>query len=364
MIGTAALVIAGVIAGVALTCRLRSLPPIEAPDAVLVAATSVVIPARNEATTLPRLLRSLADQRLAPLEVLVVDDDSADGTAEVARAGGARVITVDGPPAGWTGKTWACHRGITEAVGDRIVLLDADTWLGPDALARLVHAHAVLVPDGLLSVAPRHVTERAHEQLSAACNVVTVMGSGAGRPGADERSMLAFGPCLVVGRAALTAVGGFAAVRHDPVEDIALAQAFHRADRPVRTLAGGRDVQYRMYPDGLRSLVEGWTKNLSSGARRAPLVARAGTVIWVSGTLGAAMAPLTSPPASAAALYVAGALSFGSVLRRIGSFRWWSVAAYPVPLLAFVGLFVHSAVVRTGRGRVTWRGRQIEVRTG
>ena len=246
---------------------------------------SVVIPARDEEHSLPRLLQSLATQSRTVDEVIVVDDESSDGTADSARRAGATVVSTEGPPEGWTGKTWACERGRQQATGELLVFLDADTWLAADALDRIDETHARQAAAGLLSIQPFHVTKRTHEQLSAGCNVVAVLASGIGlRP--HSNTTVAFGPCLAVTSEALANVGGFASVRRDVVEDIALANRFRARRLPVRAVLGRGAVSFRMYPTGLRSLVEGWTKNLAVGSSRAPLVSTVGAVMWVTGARG------------------------------------------------------------------------------
>jgi 4,4'-diaponeurosporenoate glycosyltransferase len=318
--------LAGLTAGTALLWRLPSLPEGEASGRV-----SVVVPARDEAVRIRPLLESLAAQTLAPHEVIVVDDGSSDGTAEVAAASGARVVRIDGPPVGWRGKPWACDLGVRAATGDVLVLLDADVRLGPDALARLVAEHR-RDEDALVSVQPFHVTHAAHEQLSAVCNVVSAMAS--------RGSTVAFGPCLVTSTAALARAGGFESVRGEVVEDAALAVRYGR----VRLHFGGDVVRFRMYEEGVGQLVHGWAKNLAGGARRTAALPTAGAVLWVCGAL-AAIPSL---------FYVAYAAQLAWALRRLGRFRWWAWVAYPMPLAAFVALFAGSLVARR---RVRWRGR-------
>jgi 4,4'-diaponeurosporenoate glycosyltransferase len=138
-----------------------------------------------------------------------------------------------------------------------LVFLDADVRLDrPDALARLAETHQHL--GGLLSVQPLHVTGRAVEGFSMAANVVALAGSGAFTPRPNIPS-LAFGPCLVCYRRQYLAVGGHAAVRGAVAEDAALAGRFRQA-RLLVTLRAGRDVvSFRMYPRGVRPLIEGCT---------------------------------------------------------------------------------------------------------
>jgi 4,4'-diaponeurosporenoate glycosyltransferase len=354
----AALVAVGWLAGTVLLWRVRT--PTERRDPAGTGSISVVIPARDEERNLPRLLASLRAQRAAPLEVIVVDDSSTDDTAAVARAAGATVLTAPVPDEGWLGKPWACHVGAQRATGDRLVFLDADTWLAPDALERLGAAHHHLVPTGLLSVQPFHEVRRPYEQMSALANVVPLLASGTCAP-RPRLASVAFGPCLVTRATDLHAVGGFAAARRDTLEDVALARAYRAAGRPVRCLGGGATVRFRMYPDGWRSLVAGWTKNLAGGAARTPLVPTLGAVAWVCALVIVALAGVTQPgwPAGVAWVAVAGQLWW--MLRRVGSFSLWTAVLFPLPLLGFILLFASSVGARAVRRQVTWRGRTIRL---
>lgn len=100
---------------------------------------SIIIPARNEAHNLPKLLTSLQNQTINPLEIIVVDDHSEDQTAVIARELNAKVVQSGGHENGWFGKSAACWTGAQAAQGDWFLFLDADIIL-PDAksLARIV----------------------------------------------------------------------------------------------------------------------------------------------------------------------------------------------------------------------------------
>lgn len=346
---TSVLIGAGLLAGTWLLAVVRRPGPAGESGQV-----SVVMPARDEEGNLPALLASLARLDPPPGEVIVVDDGSTDGTAAVARSAGATVVEATPPPPGWLGKPWACHLGAGTATGEHLLFLDADTRLAPDALARLVPE----VPaGGLLSVQPFHQVERPHEQLSAVPNVVAMMGSAAFTPLATTSAQAAFGPCLLAGAAAFRAVGGHEAVKGEVIEDVRLAQVFRRAGRPVRALAGGATVRFRMYPDGPAQLVEGWTKNLARGAGGVGVPAALGATAWVAACAAVAAGVVTGslPPAA----YLVVALQWWWLLRRIGSFRWWAWALWPVPLAAFVAIFLRSAALTLARRPVRWRGRRV-----
>ena len=231
---------------------------------------SVIIPARDEAARLPSLLAALAAAEPRPDEVIVVDDGSTDATGAVAAAHGATVVTADALAPGWTGKAAACWQGAATATGEILVFLDADTEPRPHAVAA-VAAEAART-GGLVSVQPWHRVERPYEQASAMANLVSVLGAGTGGPRRRSwwRAPMAFGPCLALPARVYARIGGHAAVATSVADDVALAERADRAGVGVTALLGEDVIAYRMYPDGWRSLVQGWTKNLATGAAGRP----------------------------------------------------------------------------------------------
>ena len=338
------------------------------------ASVSVVIPARNEEATLPALLESLRQLAVEVRQVVVVDDDSRDATASVARRGGADVVPAGVPEPGWTGKAWACHVGARATGGDLLLFLDADTVLAPDALAGLLESHER--HGGLISVQPFHHVVRPYEQLSAYFNAVSLMASAAFTQ-RRARQPMAFGPCLLTSRADYERACGHAAVRQEILDDVQLAVAYDRAGLPVRCAVGGRSIRMRSYPGGIRQLADGWTKNFASGASAAAPSAAVGAVLWVSAhhavAVGAGLSVMEAitgwgpslahgHPLLWAAAWVAAAWQLRSILRRIGSFGWWTWLLFPVPLLAFDLIFARSAALTVVRRQVRWRGREVDLR--
>jgi 4,4'-diaponeurosporenoate glycosyltransferase len=258
-----------------------------------------------------------------------------------------------------------------------LVFLDADVRLADDGLERLVAERERR--GGLVSVQPYHAVRGLVERLSAVCNVVVMGSLGAFTPLSDRASSTgSFGPCLAVSRADYRACGGHAAVRGQVAEDMALGEAARRRGMPVVCLAGRGCVDFRMYPGGLREMVEGWSKSLASGSGATPLLARGLMIAWLTGAtssvilVAVGIAALVGPArggsgalgAAALAVYGLYAAEVWWMLRRIGSFGPGPALAFPLPLAFFHAVFARSLWLSKVRGRVTWRGRPVEVRPG
>ncbi|MBW2624462.1 MAG: glycosyltransferase, partial [Deltaproteobacteria bacterium] len=100
---------------------------------------TVLIPARNEAEVIETTLAGLKTQGEG-LKIILVDDQSADGTARAARASAEenlRVVSGEHPKAGWSGKLWALEQGLKHVDTELLLLLDADIELKPDILQTL-----------------------------------------------------------------------------------------------------------------------------------------------------------------------------------------------------------------------------------
>jgi 4,4'-diaponeurosporenoate glycosyltransferase len=330
-------------AGFLLLGRLRPCGRTRLPASPL--SVSVVIPARNEAHNLPTLLRSLASQPLKPYEVIVVDDGSTDRTAELAQQLGATVITSPVLPEGWRGKTWACHQGAQAATGDLLLFVDADTWFEPDGLARLLSGYT----SGAFSVGPYHAVRKTYEDLSLFFNFNMTVGT-------VPRGL--FGQMLLVDRDSFRHIGGHETVKGRILENFWLAGQFRARGIPVRSVTGRGTFSFRMYPNGLRELIEGWTKGFAAGAGQTP---RGTLFLIVAWMIGLMLAPLgwlmTHDWLWWGAAYLLRAAQVEWFSRKVGAFRWFSALLYPLPLMFFFVVFAWS-IARSGR-QVSWKGREI-----
>lgn len=339
--------------------RLRRLESVTSDAGDGLARVSVIIPARNEEHNLPALLGSLGGQRCRPAEILVVDDASTDRTAAVAAAQGARVIPSRPLPDGWRGKTWACHQGARAARGEWLLFLDADTWFEADGLDRVL-AHTT-GDNRVLSLGPYHRVRRFHEQFSAFFNLIMLAGTGAFSCLGDRvppRGLL--GQFLLIHRLAYEEVGGHECVKDRILENFWLAERLRAANVPLRCRTGQGAFSFRMYPNGWRELVEGWSKGFASGAGQTPPAPLLLVVAWMTGLM---LAPIGWVLAGWGWL---GGLIYGLcgaqvwwMLRRVGSFHWGVALLYPVPLCFFFSVFARSAWLAKRRRDVVWKGRHI-----
>ena len=350
--------------GWALALRLPMLPPGTPSDH---RRLSVLIPARNEAATLPHLLAALAAQRLQPDEVIVVDDHSDDDTATIARNATAqlpiRVVQPPPLPADWCGKTWALHHGVQASSGELLLFLDADTEPQPEFIERLRARHEAL--GGLVSVQPYHRTEKPYEQLSVLFNLVGLMAVPLG-----PACGVAFGPALLSSRGDYERSGGHAAVAGKVVEDWFLGHCYERAGLPVSAFIGYGQLAYRMYPGGLHDMVIGFDKNFATAAGEVRWTRMLAVVLWLSGLFWAAWClpaallgwPMLGNPALGwnGLMYGAYALQLLLLTRRVGRFSWINLV-FPVPVLFFLGVFL-LAILNLERGQVQWKGRVFRTR--
>lgn len=325
---------------------------------------SVLIPARNEENTIVHLLTALQQQTFQPYEIIVIDDQSVDKTALVAQQAGAKVIQTSPLPVGWTGKNWALKTGATASSGDFLVFLDADTEPNKDLLRRLVATVQNL--GGLVSIQPYHRTERPYELLALLFNLVALMAIKLG-----ARGGVAFGPAMATSKDDYDRIGGHDVVAGYVVEDWFIAHVYEKAGLPVSAYMGYGQIDYRMYPGGIRDLIDGFDKNFATAAGEVSWVRMFVVVLWLSALFWAAWCL----PASlfgwttfgdpsliyTVVLYLAFAIQLAIIARPVGSFGF-IVFFFPIPVAFFLVVFI-LAILNLKRGQIEWKGRTISTRT-
>ncbi|HLI10843.1 MAG TPA: glycosyltransferase family 2 protein [Alphaproteobacteria bacterium] len=339
---------------------------------------AVVVPVRNEILNIGGCLRSLSAQTgLADrYAVIVVDDESEDGTAAAVKRLAAadrriRLISAD-LPEGWLGKPHACWRGAMSVESEWLCFLDADVRAEPELLSSAVQLAEAQGID-MLSLQTFQELGSLWERLIIPAGLLMIACAKDFRSINDPTSAAATvnGQFILIRRSVYLAVGGHAAVRAAVCEDKALAARVKQAGFRLRMLSGERLVRTRMYTD-LESLWEGFSKNaveiMGSGAGTLAVAALGAIVGWTALLLPLALGVDALATTSRLSL-LAFALSFlGSAIVlgvQIGTIRHFRLPAF-IALLLPLGYTMAAAlawrsVVLRRSGRVTWKGRKYEV---
>jgi hopene-associated glycosyltransferase HpnB len=331
-----------------------------------------VIPARDEADVVAQSIGSLLRQDYeGSLNVILVNDQSSDATAEIAEAAARaadaseRLTVIKGEPlpAGWTGKLWALHQGIEHALASAevpayLLLSDADIGYAADSLARQV---AVAEKGGyaLVSRMAKLRCENLPERvlIPAFIFFFQMLFPFAWVNSTDRRLAAGAGGCMLTHRRDLEAAGGVASVRSALIDDCALAAKL-KAQGPIRLELSPRVVSLRPY-ESLGEIRRMVARSAYAQLRFSPLLL-AGTVLGMA-LIYVAPPALTifaqgAPRWLGLLAWAAMALSFQPTLRfyRLSPLWGWAL-----PGIASLYLFftLDSAWQhRNGRGGM-WKGR-------
>ena len=345
-------------------------------------AVTVVVPARNEAAVLPSTLPTLLDQDYpGRFEIVVVDDSSTDGTANVASGLGAgstgpgvHVVAASPLREGWAGKVWAMHTGATSDPArrcDYILLTDADIAHPPDLVRRLVGMAERRDLD-LASVMAhlRAVTPFERLLVPAFVYFFGLLYPFRWSNNPWSRTAAAAGGCVLVKRRALDRVGGFESIRGEIIDDCALAARIKHAGGQT-WLGLGRDVRSVRGYAGLSGVWHVVARTAYTQLAYSP-VRLLGTVIALLLTfaappiavVGAGLGLLTGaalqPSVAALALGILGwGLMTASYLPMTRWYGGWALLAVTLPLSAvlYVAMTLDSARRHYSGVGGGWKGR-------
>lgn len=318
------------------------------------ATVSLLVPMRDEAAGLARFLPALLSQS-GVTELIVLDDQSSDGSAALARsimAGSPQARLVSGAPLppGWVGKTWACQQLAAEASGELLVYCDADVLLAPGAVEAVLRAMAEQRAD-VFSVFPRQLTGSLGEALLTPLidDVLLCLLPFRLLSMDVPAAATANGALLVFRRPALAELGGFCSVRSEMVEDVALARQARRAGLRLGLALGGELAQTRMYT-GYRQVVTGLGKGLLpvTGGSRLRLALAAG---W---HLAAYTLPLVAASRRRRWLLP---LVLGLAERLLVALKCHPRAAWQAGLTPLSPIAFLPVAIQAMRGRQRWKGR-------
>jgi hopene-associated glycosyltransferase HpnB len=331
----------------------------------------VVIPARNEADVIATTIASLARQRFNGLiHLIVIDDDSSDGTGEAAVAA-ARVAAAlprftllrgAALPAGWTGKLWALSQGVAAAAelqADYFLFTDADTCHGPMSVASLV-ADAEAHHRDLVSRMVKLSAATAAERLLIPAFVFFFfkLYPPAWVAAPERKLAAAAGGCILIRPEALARAGGLRAIRSKIIDDCALARAVKDSGGRISLELSADTRSLRSYesPTEIGAMI---SRTAFAQLHHSYLLLAVTLLgMFLTYLLPAGLLLSGDPPLiySGLAALVLMSICYLPMVRFYGLTPLWSLCL-PFIALFYAGAVIHSAVqfARGSGGR--WKGR-------
>lgn len=336
---------------------------------------TIIVPAKDEEANIGPCIETLLAQDYPDFEVIVVDDRSTDGTAEVVRRMAAddarvRLVQVVELAPGWFGKSHAMYFASQHATGEWLWFVDADCRQTPRSL-RVAMAYALAGGGDMLSLWPLLEMKGFAENL-----IQPLCGSILGlrfRPQLvnDPRRKAAFanGQFVLVRRSTYEAVDGHRSVRADLLEDIAFARVVKGRGHRLLNAMGFGLFSTRMYA-GLRATWRGWARIFSGAFIRpgfllllvlvvtafsaSPFVLAATS--WPLAVRAAWADPWLNALAAVAAAQLAAMAVVLSRYNRMMGARPVYLLLYPLSVLVVLGILINAFVIAIGWKRIRWRG--------
>lgn len=327
---------------------------------------TVLIPARDEAETLPRTLEGLAQQGPS-LDILVVDDQSGDGTGDVARAvagasriTGLRVIPGTSLPEGWTGKVWAQAQARPYLERPLILLLDADIALAPGMIATLRH-RLKRERLGLVSLMAELPMQGFWERLLLPAFVYffKLIYPFRVSNSPNPRVAAAAGGCVLLETPVLQAIGGFASLRDAIIDDCTLARRVKDAGYRIWTGLTRSAVSHRRYR-GLGDIWRMVARTAFTQLHYSWLLLALCTVLMAMCLLTPVVFAFSPDPATRTAALAAWVLMWFAYLPTL---RFYGVPVLWGLLMPLIGLLFLTMTWDSARRylqgeRSAWRGRR------
>ena len=333
---------------------------------------SILVPARNEVDIIAKSLHSLIAQNYPNLDIWILDDQSTDGTGELARSFSRlndRVKVISGVPVppGWIGKHWACHQLSQAADGDLLLFTDADTWFNPSTVSKAVDSMLSSDSD-LVSFVPSRETSSILQKLTLpfvdwfalGCFPLTLA-----RKLRIPKVSMAFGQFMLFKRESYEKIGGHESIKSKIVDDMELGRRIKVFRLRLDLLDGTNDIRCHMYRNNA-SLIDGFARNifpsLGSNTLRLtavwPLMAAIGvapaTMLIVRG-LGSSMGGLPIMPSVIALILMT--MSWFLTLKRTPHSAWLSLL-HPIITSMILALSIIS-FAKVKNGSIDWKGRNI-----
>jgi glycosyltransferase involved in cell wall biosynthesis len=336
------------------------------PSEPLSPTITVVVPARNEEDVIASCIESLARQPEIA-EILVVNDQSTDNTAEVIRSLMAkiprlRLIETQEVPPGWVGKNNAVSLGAKEAKSPWLLFVDADAELQPGAAARALQI-AQETPAAMVSFSPEQIMRSWYEKslipfvFSSLARHFTY--EAVNNPASPDAA--ANGQFLMIRRDAYEAIGGHASIAAEVLEDVALAKLVKSAGFRIWFGPGQGIVRARMYRS-FAAMWQGWKKNLYllvGGTPGAVFRELESTIPWIPLTLILIGIKFPIAVFLGVCFLLVRQLAYGLELSR--NHLPFKFIIYYVPAVALYAGVLWASYRGHAKGKVEWKGREVPV---
>ncbi|WP_010586364.1 glycosyltransferase [Schlesneria paludicola] len=338
---------------------------------------SVLVAARNEEDCIEKCVRSLCLQNYPDFEVIAINDRSTDATGQILDrlerefAGRLRVIRVPSLPEGWFGKTHAMHLGMQFAQGEWFCFTDADCEQTSDQTLTVAVSEAIDQGADMLTLTPQFTMTSIWEKLTVpVCSWLMMVWFQPGRVNNPAvATAYANGAFMLMNRVCFDRVGGWASVRTQIGEDVAIARIAKSNGCRLLVMQSDGLFQTRMY-DSIRASWNGWSRIfygtlsptvIAVSIARLLLLSMIPTWILASSLIGNFLQPpdtqvvwnagLTGLCVIVAFQQIQAAIAF----RATGSRLLWSLTI-PIGHVIMVAMLFRAMLNHAGLARLQWRG--------
>lgn len=341
---------------------LNSHPPSAPPPP----SVTAIVPARDEAVVIASCVESLALQSEIA-EILVVDDQSTDKTAEIVRGlmdklPHLRLLETHEVPPGWVGKNNAVFLGAKEAKSPWLLFTDADAELLPGAAARALQV-AQESSATLISFSPEQITQSWYEKalIPFVYSRLAKHFSYDAVNNPASHAAAANGQFLMIRHDAYNAIGGHASVAAEVLEDVALAKRAKAAGFRLWFGSGQGIVRVRMYRS-FSAMWQGWKKNLYllvGGSPGAVFRELESTIPWIPLALILLGIKIPVAPLLGVCFLLLRQFTYGLEISR--NHYPFKFIIYYVPAVALYAGVLWASYRGHVRGNLRWKGREVPV---
>jgi glycosyltransferase involved in cell wall biosynthesis len=334
--------------------------------ALALGCVSAIIPARNEEAVIATCIESLARQPEIG-QILVVNDQSSDGTAKVVssltkKIPQLRLLEANGLPDGWVGKNHALWIGAQQAKGAWLLFTDADGEHEPNSAAQALQL-ASEKNAALVSFSPEQITTAWYEKALIPYIYLRLANRFSYEAVNDPKSSAAAanGQFLIIRRDVYDQIGGHNAVAGEILEDVAIAIRAKSAGHRIWFASGKGIVRVRMYRS-FNAMWQGWKKNLyrlMGGTPWTVLRETESSLPWIPFLLLLAGWKYPFLLFIGVLFLIARQISYGLDLAR-NQYPFSLIFYYVPAVLLYVGV-LWASYRSHAKGRIEWKGREYSI---